>query len=190
MKIVVRVELVTDWGEKRSVEVGRVDRPSQTLGPDDVGLTLDDGKRLLHSLQQSVVHAAGPPGAPGGTDVVSAGGRNDAGVSPDRRQSESRDDPQSDAARWRENRQGRCPADRGSVEQRDLVGFAASLARDVRRKGASRFGIPEVGFRDEKGEFMERALIEPDYSVANDADKVAAGRDRQIEEAVKVLLTP
>ena len=57
MKIVVRVELVTHWGEKRSVEVGRVDRPSQTLGPDDVGLTLDDGKRLLRSLQQSVVHA-------------------------------------------------------------------------------------------------------------------------------------
>src|ERR1035441_6464983 len=57
MKIVVRVELTTDWGEKRSVEVGRIDRPSQTLGPDDVGLTLNDGKRLLHSLQRSVVHA-------------------------------------------------------------------------------------------------------------------------------------
>ena len=57
MKIVVRVELITDWGEERSVEVGRIDRPSQTLGPDDVGLTLDDGKRLLHSLQQSVVRA-------------------------------------------------------------------------------------------------------------------------------------
>ena len=31
MKIVVRVELITDWGEERSVEVGRIDRPSQTV---------------------------------------------------------------------------------------------------------------------------------------------------------------
>ena len=52
------------------------------------------------------------------------------------------------------------------------------------------FGIPEVGFRDEQGGFMEKALIEPDYRVANDADQVAAGRDQQIEAAVKVLLSP
>ena len=30
MKIVVRVELIPDWGEVHSVEVGRIDR-SQTL---------------------------------------------------------------------------------------------------------------------------------------------------------------
>jgi hypothetical protein len=33
MKIVVRVELIPDWGEVHSVEVGRIDRPSQTLEP-------------------------------------------------------------------------------------------------------------------------------------------------------------
>ena len=37
---------------------------------------------------------------------------------------------------------------------------------------------------------MERALIEPDYRVPNDAGLVAAGRDQQIEAAVKVLLAP
>ena len=47
MKIVVRVELITDWGEARILEAGRIDRPSQTLEPDAVGLTLEDGKRLL-----------------------------------------------------------------------------------------------------------------------------------------------
>lgn len=50
------------------------------------------------------------------------------------------------------------------------------------------FGIPEVGFRDEKGGFMEQALIEPDHRVANDADQLAAGRDQQLEAAVKVLM--
>ena len=59
MKIVVRVELITDWGEEHSVEVGRIDRPSQTLEPEAVGLTLEDGKRLLHSLQQSVIRRSG-----------------------------------------------------------------------------------------------------------------------------------
>ena len=36
------------------MELGRIDRPSQTLEPEAVGLTLEDGKRLLHSLQQSI----------------------------------------------------------------------------------------------------------------------------------------
>jgi len=36
------------------VELGRIDRPSQTLEPEAVGLTLEGGKRLLHSLQQSI----------------------------------------------------------------------------------------------------------------------------------------
>jgi hypothetical protein len=53
MKIVVRVGLIPDWGEV----VGRIDRPSQTLEPEAVGLTLEDGKRLLHSLQQAVIRA-------------------------------------------------------------------------------------------------------------------------------------
>src|SRR5664279_2757277 len=159
MKIVVRVELIPDWGEEQSVEVGRIDRPSQTLEPETVGLTLEDGKRLLHSLQQSVIRAqaeelhelsricrgchrrtsikdyrqrkidtvfgtvsfrspriitcecdppfflcmplrplrpivparathgaTGPPGTSGGTNVLSTGGGDYAGVSPGRRQ--------------------------------------------------------------------------------------------------------
>jgi hypothetical protein len=47
MKIVVRIELVTDWGEVNTIEVGRIDRPSQTLDPESAGLSLADGKKLL-----------------------------------------------------------------------------------------------------------------------------------------------
>jgi len=50
------------------------------------------------------------------------------------------------------------------------------------------FGIPEVGFRDFKGNWMEKALVEPDIRVANDPALLAAGRDQQTEAAVKALL--
>lgn len=50
------------------------------------------------------------------------------------------------------------------------------------------FGIPEVGFRDAKGEFMEKALVKPDVQVAHDPAQLAAGRDAQTEAAVKALL--
>jgi tricorn protease len=50
------------------------------------------------------------------------------------------------------------------------------------------FGIPEVGFRDAKGEFMEKALIEPDIKVPHDPALLATGRDLQTEAAVNELL--
>jgi tricorn protease len=49
-------------------------------------------------------------------------------------------------------------------------------------------GIPEVGFRDEKGQFMEQTQIEPDIKVHNDPKSVAEGRDLQLEKAVEVLM--
>ena len=49
-------------------------------------------------------------------------------------------------------------------------------------------GIPQVGFRDEQGNFMETARIDPDIRVANDPGLVATGRDQQIEAAVEALL--
>ena len=52
------------------------------------------------------------------------------------------------------------------------------------------FGIPEVGFRDQQGDFMEKALIQPDIQVANDPALVATGRDQQLEAAVKEMLKP
>ena len=50
------------------------------------------------------------------------------------------------------------------------------------------FGIPEVGFRDEHGNYMERAQIEPDVRVENDPESVARGQDKQLEAAVRTLL--
>jgi hypothetical protein len=57
MKIVVRVELITDRGDASTIELGQIDRPSQTLEPETVGLSLEDGKGLLRGLQQAVIQA-------------------------------------------------------------------------------------------------------------------------------------
>jgi len=51
MNIVVSVELVADWGEVTSILVGRIDRPSQTLDPESVVLSLADGEQLQRAVK-------------------------------------------------------------------------------------------------------------------------------------------
>jgi Tol biopolymer transport system component/C-terminal processing protease CtpA/Prc len=50
------------------------------------------------------------------------------------------------------------------------------------------FGMPEVGFLDEQGHYMEKTQVEPDIEVMNDPKSVAEGRDLQIERAVAELM--
>ncbi len=51
-----------------------------------------------------------------------------------------------------------------------------------------RFGIPQGGWRTPDGKLCENNQLEPDIRVKNDPDVMAAGRDQQIEAAVKELL--
>jgi tricorn protease len=50
------------------------------------------------------------------------------------------------------------------------------------------FGIPQVGFVDDEGHFMEKTQVEPDIEVMNDPKSVAEGRDLQVERAVAELM--
>jgi Tol biopolymer transport system component len=50
------------------------------------------------------------------------------------------------------------------------------------------FGIPMGGWKPLDGPFLENNQLEPDIRVMNEPDKMAAGRDQQIEAAVKELL--
>jgi tricorn protease len=50
------------------------------------------------------------------------------------------------------------------------------------------FGIPEVGFRDEQGHYMEKTQVDPDIQVMNDPKSTAEGRDPQLERTVAELL--
>jgi tricorn protease len=51
------------------------------------------------------------------------------------------------------------------------------------------FGIPQVGYVDEQGNYMEKTQVEPDIEVMNDPKSVAEGRDLQIERAVAELMS-
>lgn len=57
MKVTIRVEITTDWDETETFEIGQLERPYRQLEPDKVGLSLAEGKDLLHRLQQVVVAA-------------------------------------------------------------------------------------------------------------------------------------
>ncbi len=50
-----------------------------------------------------------------------------------------------------------------------------------------RFGIPQGGWRTPDGKLCENNQLEPDVLVKNDPDVMSAGRDQQIEAAVKEL---
>lgn len=50
------------------------------------------------------------------------------------------------------------------------------------------FGIPVIGYRTAEGNFLENTQLEPDIKVVNTPESVAAGRDLQLERAVRELL--
>jgi C-terminal processing protease CtpA/Prc len=69
-----------------------------------------------------------------------------------------------------------------------VAGTGTAVWWETMQDGATVFGIPQVGFRAQNGDFMERALITPDIVVPNDKAKLDAGQDQQLEAAVKSLL--
>ncbi len=50
------------------------------------------------------------------------------------------------------------------------------------------FGIPQVGIKDMKGDYIENQQIEPDIRVENKFEMVTKGKDQQLEKAVEHLL--
>ena len=69
-----------------------------------------------------------------------------------------------------------------------VAGTGTAVWWEIQQDDTLVYGIPMVGFRDQQGQFMEKALIEPDVRVSNDPAKVARGEDEQLEKAVEVLL--
>ena len=57
MKITIRVEITTDWDETDTFEVCQLERPYRQLEPGKIGLSLAEGKDVLHMLQRVVVAA-------------------------------------------------------------------------------------------------------------------------------------
>jgi hypothetical protein len=57
MKVILRAQLVTDWGDCTEVDVAEFSRPARALSADTLGLSLADGKALLERLQQTIAGA-------------------------------------------------------------------------------------------------------------------------------------
>jgi hypothetical protein len=57
MKVKIHIELITDWGKSKTVEACEFFRPMTEFSAETVGLSLDDGKKLLHAVQQHVVES-------------------------------------------------------------------------------------------------------------------------------------
>lgn len=51
-----------------------------------------------------------------------------------------------------------------------------------------RWGVPPVGVKNIKGQYLENAQTEPDVLVLNEYETVIKGKDAQLEKAVEVLL--
>ncbi len=62
------------------------------------------------------------------------------------------------------------------------VWWETSLSGDIR------VGVPQVGMKNKKGEYLENNQIEPDHRVKNDPESTSKGQDKQIEKAVSVML--
>lgn len=76
----------------------------------------------------------------------------------------------------------------GKLVGMPVAGTGTAVWWETLQNDALYFGIPQVGFRDERGEYMEKALVVPDIVVPNDPAELAAGRDAQLEAAVRELL--
>ena len=76
----------------------------------------------------------------------------------------------------------------GKLVGMPVAGTGTAVWWELLQNGSVYFGIPQVGYRDAQGEYMEKALIVPDVQVAHDPAEVATGRDVQLEAAVRELL--
>jgi hypothetical protein len=57
MKIAIRIEVATDCGETETFGIFKLEHPYRDLEPAKIGLSLAEGKHVLHEMQKIVVAA-------------------------------------------------------------------------------------------------------------------------------------
>ena len=78
----------------------------------------------------------------------------------------------------------------GKLVGMPVPGTGTAVCWETQMDPSLYFGIPQVGFIDDKGNYMEHADITPDIQVANDYQSVAQGEDKQLAKAVELMLQP
>ena len=78
--------------------------------------------------------------------------------------------------------------DIGEMVGMPVPGTMTAVWWETSLSGDMRVGVPQVGMKNKKGEYLENNQTEPDYLVKNDPESTARGQDKQIEKAVEVML--
>ena len=76
----------------------------------------------------------------------------------------------------------------GKLVGAPVAGTMTSVWWESLMNGNMYFGIPQIGYVDSEGDFLENKQLEPDYKVLYDYDVVSQGVDQQLKKAVEVLL--
>jgi len=69
-----------------------------------------------------------------------------------------------------------------------VPGTATAVWWEFMQDNTIYFGIPQVGVKDSKGNYLENQQLEPDVKIPQDMDVVVQDRDEQLEKAVETLL--
>ncbi len=76
----------------------------------------------------------------------------------------------------------------GKLVGAPVAGTMTSVWWESLMNGNMYFGIPQIGYMDSEGDFLENKQLEPDYKVLYDYDVVSQGKDQQLRKAVDILL--
>lgn len=69
-----------------------------------------------------------------------------------------------------------------------VPGSGTAVLWELQQGGRLVYGIPQLGFKDMNGKWLEKREVVPDILVFNEPVSVAAGRDIQLEQGVQTLL--
>ncbi len=76
----------------------------------------------------------------------------------------------------------------GKLVGQPVPGTCTFAGWETLQDNTVRWGVPPLGVKTMKGEYLENAQTNPDISVWNEASQLSAGKDQQLEIAVKTLL--
>ena len=76
----------------------------------------------------------------------------------------------------------------GKMVGMPVPGTMTAVWWETSLSGDLRVGVPQVGMKNTKGEYLENNQTDPDYLVKNDPQSTAKGEDKQIAKAVEVML--
>lgn len=76
----------------------------------------------------------------------------------------------------------------GKLVGMPVAGTMTSVWWESLMNGGMYFGIPQIGYMDDEGDFLENKQLEPDYKVLNEYEVISKGEDQQLRKAVDVLL--